>query len=922
MDYRETLNLPTTPFPMRADLPRREPERLAAWQAADLYRALRAARRGRPKFVLHDGPPYANGEIHMGTTLNKVLKDLINRYHLLEGRDVVFVPGYDTHGLPIEMRALRELGVSQHDLDPVRLRAECARTALHYIGVMTEQFRRLGVLGDWEHSYRTLDPAFEAEELRLFARLVERGLIYKDFKTVYWCPVDETALAEAEIVYQAKTSPSIWVAFAVARDPSGRLPAGTQAVIWTTTPWTIPANVAIAYHPEFVYVVLDTDRGPLLVAEALAERFREETGVVVRGRLATVRGEDLAGVVARHPYLDRDVPLLPAGYVTAEQGTGLVHTAPGHGLEDFELGKAFGLPVLQPLDDDGRFYADTPHVGGLFYADANAVVVEVLRRAGRLVHRADIEHQYAHCWRCKNPVVFRATEQWFFRIEGVRQDLLAAVDTVEWVPEWGRERMRLMIADRSDWCLSRQRHWGVPIPAFVCRSCRGSVMSAPFVEHFANLVARHGSGIWWEWSVEQLLPPGGLACPACGGTDLEKEWNVFDVWLDSGATQAAVLAPDPELTWPADMVLEGADQFRGWFNSLLTTAVGWRGQAPYRAVVTHGWVVDGQGRPMHKSLGNVIDPFSLVEQYGADVVRLWVASSDFRGDVRVSPQHMRQIAEVYRKIRNTFRFLLGNLADFDSERRVAPEAFDPLDAWAMVRLAETLERARAAYRAYEFHVLVHEVNRFCTVDLSAFYLDVVKDRLYTLAPDDPKRRATQTVLWWLVQALVRVVAPILPFTADEVWELVRRPSDPPSVAFATWPDDVPRTGLAPAAARVEALRPVREAALVALEAARQARSIGNALEAELAVQAPPELAAALTRDRALALEMLMVAAIEVEPGPALRVEARPTALPRCERCWRHVPDVSAAGICGRCAAVLERLPQAGAADLRGASGQG
>jgi isoleucyl-tRNA synthetase len=903
--YRQTLNLPATTFPMRGNLPVEEPRRLARWLSEGAYRALRDRRRGQPRYVLHDGPPYANGDIHMGTLLNKVLKDIINRHHVLEGQDVVYVPGYDTHGLPIEMAALKELGVGQRDIGAIELRRKSGETATRFMAQMSRQFQRLGVMGDWDHPYATLAPSYEAAELRLFADIVDRGLVYKDLKAVHWCPHCETALAEAELEYREKTSWSIWVAFDLAPDAHGELPPNTRAVIWTTTPWTIPANLAIAYNPAFRYQVLDTDRGPLLVAADLAAAFAAELSLAPRGVLWDGEGSALEGVVATHPYLGHRVPLLPGAHVTAEQGTGLVHTAPGHGIEDFDLGRRFSVGVVQPLDDAGRFVDTTREVAGLFYHDAEPVIMAVLERVNALLHQGQFTHQYPHCWRCRNPVIFRATSQWFFKLEPIRADLLTSIARVDWTPPWARERMRLMVEDRQDWCLSRQRSWGLPIPAFRCTACGAPVMTAASIRHLAGLVADHGAGIWWEWPMESLMPADPLVC-ACGGQTLEREWNVFDVWFDAGATQAAVLADRPELTWPADLVLEGGDQFRGWFNALLTEGVAWRGEPPYRGVLAHAWVLDGEGRPMHKSLGNAVDPFQLVDRYGADVVRLWVAAADFRSDVRVSDDHLARVAETYRKLRNTGRFLLGNLAHFDRARAVPPEEMAPLDQWALAELARSLDRIRASYRAYEFHLVVQELTRLAVVSLSTFYLDVVKDPLYTLHPDDVRRRGVQTVLAHVLDVLIAALMPICPFTADELEQ--HRPDGSTRATWdMLWPTMPSGARDLSGYARVEALRPARDAALAALEEARRAGLIGSAGDAALTVWVPTGMDAELVkREGDLLQAMTMVAELSVEAGwhADWRAEAHASTWSKCPRCWRRVRHLDGP-VCERCAGALQ-----------------
>lgn len=912
MDYRETLNLPKTSFPMKANLPQREPEWVATWQREGLYRRIRQARRSAPKFVLHDGPPYANGDIHTGTALNKILKDMINRFHTLEGYDAVYVPGWDTHGLPIEMRALKTLGVDQHQIDPLSLRRECARVARHYIEVMTREFQRLGVEGDWEHPYVTMNPVYEGAELAVFADMTEKGLIYRDLKSVYWCPHCETALAEGEIEYRSHQSDSIYVAFDLKTPGQRGLPEGTRPVIWTTTPWTMPANVAIAVHPDLWYTVVDTAVGPLLLGTGLWVAALKTMNLTALQVLGQWKGSDLEGVTAVHPYLGHDVPIVLGEHVTQESGTGLVHTAPGHGVEDFEVGRRYGLAVVQPLNDQGRYVKGTPLVEGLFYADANPVVMATLKDAGALLAAAKYDHQYAFCWRCKNPIIYRATSQWFMSIDPVREQLLAATYPVRWDPEWGGERMRRMVEDRDDWCLSRQRAWGVPIPAFHCQTCGKAILDAELVRHVASVIGREGSDSWWEHDAAHFLPEG-YRCPDCGSAHLTQERDIFDVWLDSGSSQAAVLADHPDLSWPADLILEGNDQYRGWFNSLLTTGVATRGQAPYQRVLTHGMVLDQLGREMHKSLGNTVDPMDIANQYGADILRIWVATSDYRTDVRISDDILRQLAETYRKIRNTFRFLLGNLEDFDPDRMdVGGEPQDWLNRWAVATVNRWLEEAREACRAYLFHGMVHGLVRLVTSDLSSFYLDVIKDRLYTLAPDDRLRRETQRVLYFMLEALNRAISPVLVFTSEEVYQHApKRGGAPESVHMTAWPTPWAVTWTEADGARMERLRGYRDAALKALEALRAQKVIGNSLEGVVALTLAPGDPPLTEDDVALLTELTLSAGVVVVAGEAGEVRAYKTEYARCARCWRHTPDVGRApehpDVCGRCAGVLAEL---------------
>lgn len=928
VDYSQTLNLPKTDFPMRAQLPVREPQFLERWQQQNVYQQLRAARAGRERFILHDGPPYANGEIHIGTALNKVLKDFIVRYKSMRGFDAPYVPGWDTHGLPIEMKAIEELKIDRHAVDPLELRRACREFALHWQDVQRRQFERLGVIGDWERPYLTLTPDYEAAQIRVFGEMAKKGYIYKGLKPVYWCPVCETALAEAEIEYRDKQSPSIYVTFPVV-DGKGILPNDSAIVIWTTTPWTLPANVAIAVHPDQDYAVVQTEKGVLVMAEALRERVLAKTGLGQGTTLNSCKGRDLEGVRCRHPWLERESLVILGNHVTVDDGTGAVHTAPGHGQEDFEAARPYDLEVIQPIDDKGYFTDQAGVLSGMFYEQANETIINMLRERGRLLHAEQITHQYAHCWRSKNPVIWRATEQWFASVEGFRQEALRAIDQVRWIPAWGRDRIHGMVAARADWCISRQRVWGVPIPIFYCADCGEVLITDESVEAVAALFAREGSDAWWRRTAEEILPDG-IVCPKCNGKEFIKESDIMDVWFDSGSSHAAVLTSHPDLRWPADMYLEGSDQHRGWFQSSLLTAVATRGEAPYRQVLTHGFVVDGEGRKMSKSLGNTVSPQDVVAQYGADVLRLWVASADYRGDVRISPEIVKQMAEVYRKIRNTLRFMLANMYDFDpSQHAVEYEEITELDRWLLRRLTQVVSRVERAYDGYQYHLVYQAIHNFCTIDLSAFYLDVLKDRLYAEKCDSPLRRSAQTVIYHTATALVKMLAPIIPFTAEDAWQhLPKLENDPASVHLTLWPE-LPAVWAAPDLSRPwEIIMSVREAVSRAVEQARQQGLISEPAAAVVRlVPVDDEAAGVLSRRRDQLATIFRVAEVEVLPvGTQLNeglvsavegeefvtaVAVAATSYKKCSRCWRYVEDVgskaAAPDLCGRCAGVLHAV---------------
>lgn len=927
MDYSKTLNLPQTDFPMRGNLPEREPEILGFWADKKIYDKVQAKNSGKKKFILHDGPPYANGDIHLGHTLNKVLKDIIVKFKSMDGFDAPYVPGWDTHGLPIEQQAIKALGINRHEVGPVDFRSRCKDYALRYMGIQREEFKRLGIRGDWDNPYLTLQPHFEAKQIEVFGEIAKRGYIYKGLKPVYWCASCETALAEAEVEYGEKKSASIFVKFSV-RDGKGILPKeNTYVVIWTTTPWTLPANVAICLHPDFEYAMIETNGQNLVVATGLLEQFAKEVGLTSYEIKQTYRGVDLEGILCRHPFMDRDSMLILGEHVTLEQGTGCVHTAPGHGAEDFEVGKKYELPVVSPLDNRGVFTAEGGFVEGQTTDQANKSVVMKLDELGVLMKMSWVQHQYPHCWRCKNPILFRATEQWFASIDGFRKQALEEIDKVEWVPSWGRDRIYNMIADRGDWCISRQRIWGVPIPIFYCGSCDREIINDDTINHVKNLFREHGSDIWFASEAKELLPPG-IKCPDCGNGEFRKETDIMDVWFDSGSSHWAVLTqPEfwPALTWPADLYLEGSDQHRGWFNSSLCTSVAITGKAPYRTVLTHGFLIDEQGRKMSKSLGNVTDPLDVIKQMGADILRLWVSSADYKADVAASPGILKQMSEAYRKIRNTTRYLLGNLYDFDPEKDKAVYSEMPeLDRWALLKLHKLLRRILEAYRNYEFHVVYHAVHNFCAVDMSAFYLDIVKDRLYTSLPASRERRSAQTVMYEIATSLVKVLTPVLAFTSEEIWRYIpKRADDPVSVQLCNMPEINEQYLNEELEAKWERIIKIRDEIAKALEGARKEKIIGHSLDAHVTIYADDELYTFIEPLQGELATILIVSKADLKKGadtpekifvseelPGLRVAVTQAAGIKCERCWTFSEetgnDIGHPNLCTRCLEVVAK----------------
>ncbi|GAV22445.1 isoleucine--tRNA ligase [Carboxydothermus pertinax] len=924
MDYGKTLNLPVTDFPMRGNLPEREPEILEYWNSIDLYRKVQQKNQGRPKFILHDGPPYANGDIHMGHVLNKVLKDIIVKFKSMDGYDAPYVPGWDTHGLPIEQRAIKDLGINRKEVSPLEFRAKCKEYAKKYAEIQKEQFKRLGVRGDWENPYLTLMPHFEAKQIEVFGEMAKKGYIYKGLKPVYWCPVCETALAEAEIEYADKKSPSIYVRFKVI-DGKGKVPEDAYLVIWTTTPWTLPANVAIAAHPEFDYVLVKTEKGEYVVAEGLLPQFFEATKL--SGEIINrYKGEELSGVVTRHPFIERESMVVLADYVTLESGTGLVHTAPGHGTEDFETGKKYNLPVLSPVNHQGVFTEGAGKYAGMKIDEGNKVITQDLEASGDLLAMSFIKHSYPHCWRCKNPVIFRATEQWFASIDGFREQALKEIDNVEWIPAWGKDRIYNMIRDRGDWCISRQRTWGVPIPIFYCENCGKEIVTDESIKAVSALFHREGSDAWWKYEAEEILPKG-FKCPTCGGEKFRKETDIMDVWFDSGSSHVAVLEqPEywPDLRWPADLYLEGSDQHRGWFNSSLSTAVATKGKAPYKAVLTHGFLVDEKGRKMSKSLGNVVDPLKVIKELGADILRLWVASADYRSDLAISNNILKQTAEGYRKIRNTIRFLLGNLYDYDHEKhRVPYERLLEIDRWVLAKLHRLIARVEKAYKDYEFHVVFHAVHNFCAVYMSAIYLDIIKDRLYVELPDCEKRRSAQTVLYEILDTLLRLLTPVLAFTTEEAYRYFPAKDKKESVQLLDMPKVEEKYLDVALEETWDKILEIRDKVLKALETARQGKLIGHSLDAWITLKAAGDLYEFLRERAAIWPEIFIVSQVDIKNEEVfgennelpLDVVVNKALGEKCQRCWMYSPEVGSdhefPGTCPRCAGVLHELSRNG-----------
>ncbi|MDL2288066.1 isoleucine--tRNA ligase [Oscillospiraceae bacterium OttesenSCG-928-F05] len=915
-DYNQTVNLPKTDFPMRAGLPKREPDMLKAMEEKKIYARLMEKNAGKPTFLLHDGPPFSNNNIHCGTALNKILKDFIVRYKNMAGFHAPYVPGWDNHGMPIESAIIQKHKLNREALSIPEFRRQCEEFAMHYVDVQKESFIRLGCMGEWDNPYLTLDPKFEAREVEVFGAMAEKGYITRGLKPVYWCPHDETALAEAEIEYMDEPCTSVYVKFPVL-DDGGKLGGDlkkTYFVIWTTTIWTLPGNLAISVNAAFDYAVVAAAGERYVMAKELVERTMKFAGIADYTIEKTLSGAELERMTARHPFLDRESLVITGDHVTLEAGTGCVHTAPGHGTEDYFACKAYDLPIVVPVDAKGHMTEEAgAEFAGMYYAKANKAIHAHLEATGHLFATEEITHSYPHCWRCKQPVIYRATEQFFASVEAFKDEAIAACESVVWMPGWGKERMAGMIRDRAEWCISRQRHWGLPIPVFYCDDCGELIVDKKTTAAVAALFEKEGSNAWYSREAADILPEG-YTCPACGGAHFTKETDTLDGWFDSGSSHAAVLAERDGLHRPADLYLEGADQYRGWFQSSLLTAVATTGKSPYKAVLTHGWIVDGEGKKMSKSLGNFITPEQLIPKYGADVMRLWVSSVDYTADVRISDDIFKQLSDIYLKIRNTCRYMLGNLAGFNPDAPVAYGDMLEIDRFALHRLNDLAGRVRKYYDSYEFHMIYHAVHNFCVTDMSNFYLDIIKDRLYCEARDGLKRRSAQTAMHSILDGIVRMLAPILPFTMDEIWGYMTHGSAADSVSVAL--NDMPeaREDLTmddSHVAKWERIIALRAEVNKALEAARAEKRIGKPLEAKILLKADPENSAFIEPLLAELPAFFIVSQVALEAGgEGVAVEVLPAEGGKCVRCWNFSETVGADSahpeLCHRCASVVSK----------------
>ncbi len=936
MEFKDTLNLPKTDFPMKGNLPNKEPEIIKKWESIDLYKKLREERKGKEKYILHDGPPYANGHIHLGHALNKVLKDILVKYQSMLGKDAPFVPGWDCHGLPIERNVEKELSkkkIRKEDIPKAEFRRLCREYAQKFVDIQREEFKRLGVIGNWENPYLTMKPSYQAQEIRELGRVFKKGIAYRGKKPVYWCIYDKTAEAEAEVEYQNKKDPSIYVAFKLVEPPFD-IEKDTYAVIWTTTPWTLPANLGVMVNPEFDYVFFDTAKGVLIVAKELLEDFKTITGLS-GNVIKQVKGRDLEFLEYYHPFIDRVSKIYLSEFVELGTGTGLVHMAPGHGQEDYVIGSRYGIEPFAPVNDEGRFTDEVPEwLRGLRVFDANPVIIEKLEEVGALLHKETVEHSYPHCWRCKNPVIFRATPQWFISMDAIlengatlRGEAIKEIERVKWIPHWGENRIKSMVENRPDWCISRQRVWGVPIAVFYCKDCGTIVSDEKIFEHIANLVEnyKYGADIWFEKEAKELLPEG-FSCPNCKSENFEKEEDILDVWFDSGVSHASVLKYGgwEELRWPADIYLEGSDQHRGWFQSSLLESVASYERAPYDSVLTHGFILDEKGRKMSKSLGNVIAPEKVIKQYGADILRLWVVTEDYTEDIKIGMNIIKSIANDYKKIRNTFRYFLGNLYDFNpQEDKVPYEHLLEIDKWMLSKLQGIIEISHSAYSEHKFHKIYHALKKFMIVDLSAIYLDILKDRLYVYAPKSLERRSAQTVLYELLEALAKIMAPILSFTTDEIWEHARKIN--PSLKESIHLEEMPVVNTDYINKELEEvyeeLLKLRSDIMTALEHARNEGIIKHPYDARVLLKLSGRIKQLVEARLDWIKYFFTVSQVELVDNVDADVVIKGSEVEdavigitkaigeKCPRCWIYDVSVGKNGqpVCDRCAQVLQEM---------------